>query len=251
MIDARGLTVSYNGARDNTPALGPVTFSVARGEFVSFIGPSGCGKTTLARTVAGIITEFDGTLAIGDAGPSAVVSTVFQDYGVFPWKTALQNLEFPLRERGHSKEEARAIAHEWLTKLRIDNFADFYPHQLSGGMKQRVSIARALSVQPDILILDEPFASIDAQLREDLQDELMALQQETAMTTILFTHSYDEAVLLSDQVIVLTARPATVIDTIEIPYPRPRTNALRTDATFGSVVNSLRTAIRGGNDGPR
>ena len=249
MIEAQNLAVSFSGKGESIHALGPLSFQVAAGEFVSFVGPSGCGKTTLARTMANINRNFDGSLTVGAAGDDVVISTVFQDYGVFPWKTAAQNLEFPLRERGHSAAEAGKIAREWLGRLRIDQFADYYPHQLSGGMKQRVAISRALSVRPDFLILDEPFAAIDAQLRELLQEELMALQQETKMTTVLFTHSYDEAVLLSDRVFVLTSRPAAIKETLTMPFPRPRTPDVRRDKSFGATVNALRTSIRRDSDG--
>lgn len=245
MIEAHDLGVSFPEKSGTFSALGPISFKVSRGEFVSFVGPSGCGKTTLARTLAAINPSFSGKLHIGGSNGDVVISTVFQDYGVFPWKTAIQNLEFPLRERGHSAPEATAIAHEWLARLRIDTFSDFYPHQLSGGMKQRVSIARALSVRPDILILDEPFAAIDAQLRETLQEELMELQQETSMTTVLFTHSYDEAVLLSDRVFVLSSRPARVVETLPIGLPRPRTATVRASDEFAVGVNALRTSVRG------
>lgn len=248
MIEAHDLSVSFTSKDETIQALGPVSFRVSEGEFVSFVGPSGCGKTTLARTMANINRNFDGTLTVGGGAESVVISTVFQDYGVFPWKTAAQNLEFPLRERGHKPADAAVIAREWLGRLRIDKFADYYPHQLSGGMKQRVAIARALSVQPDFLILDEPFAAIDAQLRELLQEELMQLQQETKMTTVLFTHSYDEAILLSDRVFVLSPRPAVVKETLTVPFARPRTSAIRREAAFGKTVNSLRSSIRRGPD---
>jgi NitT/TauT family transport system ATP-binding protein len=249
VIEAHDLAVSFRGKESTIHALGPLSFTVSAGEFVSFVGPSGCGKTTLARTMANINRHYDGTLTIGSAGDHVVISTVFQDYGVFPWKTAAQNLEFPLRERGHSAAEASVIAREWLARLRIDQFADYYPHQLSGGMKQRVAISRALSVQPDFLILDEPFAAIDAQLRELLQEELMELQQETKMTTVLFTHSYDEAVLLSDRVFVLTNRPASIRETLAVPFPRPRTSDVRSLKSFGATVSALRTSIRRDSDG--
>lgn len=248
MIEAIDLSVSFSGKEGTIQALGPLSFSVGEGEFVSFVGPSGCGKTTLARTMANINRNFDGSLVVGDGTGNVVISTVFQDYGVFPWKTAAQNLEFPLRERGHSVAEAGVIAREWLGRLRIDKFADYFPHQLSGGMKQRVAIARALSVRPDFLILDEPFAAIDAHLREILQEELMQLQQETKMTTILFTHSYDEAILLSDRVYVLTPRPAHVKEIVKVPFARPRTSAVRQEAKFATTVNTLRTSVRRGVD---
>ncbi len=248
MIEAHDLAVSFENKDSSIQALGPLSFSVTAGEFVSFVGPSGCGKTTLARTMANINRNFSGSLEVGSAGDDVVISTVFQDYGVFPWKTAAQNLEFPLRERGHSKADAATIAREWLGRLRIDKFADYFPHQLSGGMKQRVAIARALSVRPDVLILDEPFAAIDSQLREILQEELMQLQQETKMTTVLFTHSYDEAILLSDRVFVLSPRPAHVKETITVPFARPRTSDVRREANFGKTVNALRTSIRRGTD---
>jgi NitT/TauT family transport system ATP-binding protein len=158
----------------------------------------------------------------------------------------MQNMEFPLRERGFDKTEARSIAREWLERLRIGQFEKFFPRQLSGGMKQRLAIARALSVKPDLLILDEPFAAIDAQLRETLQDELLALHQETGMTTVLFTHSFDEAVLLSDRIVVLTPRPATILDVVPVPFTRPRTTDVRREPKFLSTVSTVRSAIKRG-----
>lgn len=245
MIEASDLAITYSQGGSSTSALGPVSFSVSAGEFVSFVGPSGCGKTTLARALAGIVVPTSGELSVGTSD-TPVVSTVFQDYGVFPWKTAMQNMEFPLRERGFDASEAQSIAREWLERLRIGQFETFFPRQLSGGMKQRLAIARALSVKPDLLILDEPFAAIDAQLRETLQDELLALHQETGMTTVLFTHSFDEAVLLSDRIVVLTPRPATILDVVPVPFARPRTADVRREPKFLSTVSTVRSAIKRG-----
>lgn len=245
MIEANNLSVTYSQGDSSTPALGPLSFRVTPGEFVSFVGPSGSGKTTLARALAGILVPTSGDLTVGE-GDKPVVSTVFQDYGVFPWKTAMQNMEFPLRERGFDKNDARSIAREWLERLRIGQFETFYPRQLSGGMKQRLAIARALSVSPNLLILDEPFAAIDAQLRETLQDELLALHQETGMTTVLFTHSFDEAVLLSDRIVVLTPRPATILDIVTVPFARPRSADVRREPAFLDTVSTVRAAIKRG-----
>jgi NitT/TauT family transport system ATP-binding protein len=174
------------------------------------------------------------------------ISTVFQDYGVFPWKTSLENVAFPLREQGLSAKDARLRATEWLERLRIDNFAHSYPHQLSGGMKQRLSIARALATEPEFLILDEPLAAIDTQLREVLQEEILALHQSGNVTVLQFTHNYDEAILLSDRVLLMSPSPATIVKEIVIPFDRPRNGDLREHSDFSLLRDELRQELRKG-----
>lgn len=243
-IIANKLEVRYATKHGLFHALGPVSLTIEMGEFVSILGPSGCGKSTLAKVLTGIVEDFTGTFEISSSIKR--ISTVFQDYGVFPWKTALENVAFPLRELGLSSKDASTLAREWLERLRIGNFADSYPYQLSGGMKQRLSIARALATEPDFLILDEPFAAIDTQLRELLQEELLELHQSNKMTTLQFTHNYDEAILLSDRVLLMSPSPAAIIQEIIIPFARPRNSQLREDNQFSKLRSELRQHLRPG-----
>lgn len=192
-----------------------------------------------------MITTYSGSFTIGS--DVKTISTVFQDYGVFPWKTALENVAFPLREKGLSSKTAQLQANEWLERLRIGNFSSSYPHQLSGGMKQRLSIARALATEPELLILDEPFAAIDTQLREVLQEELLELHQSRRITVLQFTHNYDEAILLSDRVLLMTPSPATIMMELEIPFSRPRNPDLRESEKFSELRQELRHRLRRGN----
>lgn len=243
-VITRDLQVHYPTTDGLFHALGPVSLDIVAGEFVSILGPSGCGKSTLAKVITGMITEYAGSFTIGT--DVHTTSTVFQDYGVFPWKTALENVAFPLRERGLSSNAAKTQAQEWLDRLRIGNFSNSYPYQLSGGMKQRLSIARALATEPQLLILDEPFAAIDTQLREVLQEELLALHQSQEMTVIQFTHNYDEAILLSDRVLLMSASPARILKEIPITFPRPRNPELREHREFSQLRNELRHHLRSG-----
>lgn len=243
-IQSHHLSVYYPTQSGLFHALGPVSFKINQGEFVSILGPSGCGKSTLAKVLTGIVRNFEGSFEINHS--IRTISTVFQDYGVFPWKTALENVAFPLREKGLNKSDAREVAQSWLEKLRIGSFTDSFPYQLSGGMKQRLSIARALATEPEFLILDEPFAAIDTQLREILQEELLDLQQAKGMTTLQFTHNYDEAILLSDRILLMSPSPATISDEIPITFPRPRTAALREQPAFSDIRGSLREILRPG-----
>jgi NitT/TauT family transport system ATP-binding protein len=243
-VSIQELEVRYTKAREIFHALGPVSLEIHPGEFVSILGPSGCGKSTLAKVLTGMITNFTGQFKISK--DVKTISTVFQDYGVFPWKTSLENVAFPLREQGLSSKDARLRATEWLERLRIDNFAHSYPHQLSGGMKQRLSIARALATEPEFLILDEPLAAIDTQLREVLQEEILALHQSGNVTVLQFTHNYDEAILLSDRVLLMSPSPATIVKEIVIPFDRPRNGDLREHSDFSLLRDELRQELRKG-----
>ena len=194
-------------------ALGGISFDVPRGELTSIIGPSGCGKTTTLKIIAGLIdatsgrVEVDGT-PVGEPGPDRAF--VFQDFALMPWATVLRNVAFGLELRGQPRNEREETAREYVDKVGLAGFADAYPHQLSGGMRQRVGLARALAVDADILLMDEPFASVDEQIRRKFQDDLLRLLSEENKTVIFVTHSIEEAVYLSDQVVILTRGPARV-----------------------------------------
>ena len=246
MVRSQDLECVYGiGTKGALHALGPVSIEIVQGEFVSLVGPSGCGKSTFVRVLAGLTRPSAGELTIQPTGTAnTVIATVFQDFGIFPWKTVLSNVELGLRVRGESRHTARARAHDWLSRLGLTDFAGAYPHQLSGGMRQRVAIARALVAEPDILLMDEPFASLDAQLRELMQAELLRICEEDRRTVVFVTHSLDEAVVLSDRVLVMSARPGRVIVDHAVPFARPRDPEIRGSAEFAEIREDLWHRLR-------
>lgn len=241
-----GLECTYSiGRRHQVHALGPVDLELAAGEFVSIVGPSGCGKSTFVKVLAGLTAPTRGSLDVHlDESSPSPVATVFQDFGIFPWKTVLANVELGLRVRGDSRRSARAAATSWLSRLGLRDFAHSYPAELSGGMRQRVAIARALVLEPEILLMDEPFASLDAQLRELMQVELLKICEEDRRTVVFVTHSLDEAIVLSDRVLVMTARPGRVLADRRVPFARPRDPEVRGSAMFAEVREELWQLLR-------
>ncbi|NQS77165.1 MAG: ABC transporter ATP-binding protein [Methanoculleus bourgensis] len=218
-----------------TQALEGVTLEIRDKEFVCLVGPSGCGKTTLLRIIAGLETPTTGSVTIdGSAvtGPDPKRGMVFQEYSLFPWRRVIDNIAFGLEMKGVSREERRQTAEYYLKMVGLSRFRDAYPFELSGGMRQRVAIARALANEPDVLLMDEPFGALDAQTRNRMQKELLCLWKKTEKTIVFVTHSVDEAVYLSDRIIVLSPRPGSVQEIITIPWPRPRD---RTSADFAEV----------------
>jgi len=210
-------------------ALKDVTFEVDTGEFVSIIGPSGCGKTTLLRIICGLERPTAGTLLINGReviNPSSQVGMVFQEYALFPWRTVLRNVEFGLEIKGIKRKQRRRLALEYIKRFGLGGFEDKFPKELSGGMKQRVAIARTLIYEPSILLMDEPFGSLDSQTRNSLQEFLLNIWQQTKKTILFVTHNIDEAVFLSQRIIGLSKRPGEVklIISISLPYPRDRTS---------------------------
>jgi ABC-type nitrate/sulfonate/bicarbonate transport system ATPase subunit len=206
-------------------ALSHVDLTVPRGEFVCLVGASGCGKTTLLRIIAGFETASSGEVKVGRtvvSGPGPDRGMVFQDYALFPWLTVRENVAFGPRERGVPKAEARERVDEFINMVGLDAFADRYPHQLSGGMKQRVAIARVLANESQFLLMDEPFGALDALTRERLQEELLDIWQRTHLTVLFVTHSMEEAVLLSDRVVVMTAGPGKIESDYTVALERPR-----------------------------
>ena len=206
-------------------ALSHVDLTVQRGEFVCLVGASGCGKTTLLRIIAGFEQASGGEVKVGRTvvtGPGPDRGMVFQDYALFPWLTVRENVAFGPRERGVPKQEARERVEEFIHMVGLDAFADRYPHQLSGGMKQRVAIARVLANESQFLLMDEPFGALDALTRERLQEELLEIWQRTHLTVLFVTHSMEEAVLLSDRVVVMTAGPGKIESDYTVALPRPR-----------------------------
>ncbi|MBZ3935275.1 ABC transporter ATP-binding protein [Methanimicrococcus blatticola] len=206
-------------------ALKDINLSVKNGEFVTILGPSGCGKTTLLRIIAGLETYSSGTATLDGeliTGPGPKRGMVFQEYSLFPWKTVLGNVMFGPLMQNFSKDEAEAKAMTYLNLVGLSEFKNSYPYELSGGMKQRVAIARALANEPEIILMDEPFGALDAQTRNNLQNELLRIWQEEKRTIIFVTHSVDEAVFLSDRIVILSKRPGTIKKIIEVSIPRPR-----------------------------
>lgn len=229
-------------------ALEDVDLRVGASEFVSIIGPSGCGKTTLLKMIAGLVAPDAGRIVIGDrvvTGPGRECSLVFQDFALLPWATVQKNVEFGLRLRGVAAAERAGRARAAIAKVGLAGFEDAYPSQLSGGMQQRVGLARALAVTPRVLLMDEPFASIDEQTRRLFQDDLLRLWSEERMTVVLVTHSMEEAIYLSDRVAVLSPRPGRLHEVLEVRLPRPReTSDVRGTADFARLVDGLWKILR-------
>ena len=216
-------------------ALKDFTLDVADGEFVCLLGPSGCGKTTVLRIAAGLETKSGGRVFVGGdevsgAGPDRGV--VFQEFALFPWRTVRKNIEFGLEVKRMTPSERDAISSRYIDLVNLEGFENAHPHQLSGGMKQRVGIARALANDPSVLLMDEPFGALDAQTRNLMQKELLRIWSATRKTILFVTHSVDEAVFLADRIVVMTARPGKVKEVIPMPIPRPRD---RTSPEFISV----------------
>ncbi len=225
-IELRNITLEYESALGPLTALRDVSVGVEKSEFLCLVGPSGCGKTTLLNIVAGFLQPTKGEILIGGkavTGKGLDRGIVFQDFAqLFPWRTAQRNVEFGLEMKGVPREERGGIALRFLRLVKLEKFARSYPHQLSGGMQQRVAIARALAYNPSVLLMDEPFAALDALTREEMQRLLVDIWRETRKTVIYVTHSVAEAVYLADRIVVLTPHPGTVRGEVRIPTPRPR-----------------------------
>jgi NitT/TauT family transport system ATP-binding protein len=230
-IDISHLTVNYTERNKNFTALKDVSFSVGRGEFVSVIGSSGCGKSTLLSVLEGLYRQADGTITIDGkplSGTGRERGVVFQHYSLFPWMTTRKNIAFGIAQvrKGLTKTERLQIADEFLEKVGLGEFGNKYPSQLSGGMQQRAAIARALAMDTEILLMDEPFSAIDAKNRIVLQELLLSLWEgdgtQERKTVVFVTHDIDEAILLSDKIVVLTSHPGTVSEIVQVPFARPR-----------------------------
>jgi NitT/TauT family transport system ATP-binding protein len=219
-----------------------VSLSVRRGEFVTIVGPSGCGKTTLLRIFAGLIPFSDGhVLHDGKVvnGPSPSVGFVFQSDNLMPWRTVWDNIGLGPELRGESKRTYAPRIERLLDLVGLSGFERYYPHQLSGGMRQRINLARALAIEPDVLLMDEPFAALDAQTREIMQDELLRIWRGTGNTVIFITHQIDEALFLADRLVILAARPGRVQEVLEVDIPRPRSLEVKRSARFVELVDHV------------
>jgi NitT/TauT family transport system ATP-binding protein len=228
ILDVRALSKHFGTSEGSTVALNNINFTMHRREFLCVVGPSGCGKSTLVRILAGLEEQTAGdVLLLGKpvVGPGSDRGMVFQGYTLFPWLTVKKNVMFGLEVNGRAKFEAEQQAMQWLQLIGLEKFADAYPHQLSGGMKQRVAIVRALANQPRILLMDEPFGALDAQTRCRMQAHLLEIWRKIDITIVFITHDLEEAIFLADRILVLSAHPGEVQELIEVPVPRPRSAA--------------------------
>lgn len=241
MIDVQGVAKHFTAADAHTPlrALDGVSVVFRDNEFVSLIGPSGCGKTTLLRIIDGLIPPDGGRIMIDGrpvTGPGPDRAVVFQDFALMPWCDVQSNMAFPLEVRRLPAAERQARVRAVLRMVGLDGFERYYPHALSGGMQQRVGIARALVVNPRILLMDEPFGSVDALTRQALQEELLNLWQRDPKTVVFVTHSIDEAVYLSDRIAMMTPRPGRIAEVLDVPLPRPRGADVRRQPVFAELT---------------
>jgi len=239
-ISVRDVALVYDTPAGRVIGVQGATFDIEQSEFVCLVGPSGCGKSTLLNIIAGFLAPTAGEIRIGGqpvTGRGTDRGIVFQDFAqLFPWRTALGNVAFGLEMKGVSKPEREKIALEQLKLVKLETFAGAYPHHLSGGMQQRVAIARALAYNPSVLLMDEPFAALDAQNRVILQAELVRIWHETRKTVIYVTHSVEEALLMGDRCVVMTAQPGRIKRIIDVPFPHPRDLiALSAAAEFGAL----------------
>ena len=246
----KSFRIRKKGLEHEFLALDGINLTINDSEFVSVIGPSGSGKTTLLKIVAGLIKPDSGEVRIDGkkvSGPGPDRAVVFQSFGLFPWKTVLENVKFPLALRGEPDRKAQETAQLFINRVGLEGFEDAHPHQLSGGMQQRVGLARALAADPQILLMDEPFGAIDAQTRELMQEELMKLWSESQKSVMFITHDLDEAVMLADRIIVLSRQPGRVQAVVDVPLPRPRWEYdVRSRPEFSHTRHKIWTMLREG-----
>jgi NitT/TauT family transport system ATP-binding protein len=252
VIEINGLSLSFDTADGPVQALSNVSLRIKRGDFVSFIGPSGCGKTTLLRAVADLETPTSGSIRVNGMSPrqaraSRAYGYVFQAPALYPWRTVARNIALPLEIMGFSRKEREARVAKGLDLVNLAGFGAKYPWQLSGGMQQRASIARALSFDPDLLLMDEPFGALDEIVRDMLNQQLLRLWEVTGKTVLFVTHSIPEAVFLSTHIVVMSPRPGRVYDVIECNFPRDRQLEMRETPEFIAVANRVRHGLRQGH----
>jgi len=249
-VTLRGVTKVFPPAVDGNPvhALGPIDLEIRKGEFFAVVGPSGCGKSTLLELIAGLTAPTEGEIefegrAIGDNVPDGV-GVVFQEDACFPWLNVLENVEFGLRRTTIDNDEKGRRAAAVIDMMGLRDFARSYPAQLSGGMRQRVCIARTIVAQPRLILLDEPFGALDQQTRLLMGDEILRLWRQTGATVFLITHALDEAVMLADRIVVMSARPGKTIDLVETGWPRERDSRIVERENFGALTSRLWKTLR-------
>jgi NitT/TauT family transport system ATP-binding protein len=251
-VDVRNVSLTFETADGKIDALSNVSLQVAEGEFVSFIGPSGCGKTTMLRVIADLQQPTSGTLFVNgmkaeQARLARRYGYVFQAPALFPWRTIEKNIKLPLEIMGFSESEQRQRAARYLAMVNLTGFERKFPWQLSGGMQQRVSIARALSFDPELLLMDEPFGALDEIVRDHLNEQLLQLWDKTGKTVLFVTHSIPEAVFLSTRIVVMSPRPGRIIDVIDCNFPRDRTLEVRETPEFLKIAQRVRAGLRAGH----
>src|SRR5437879_2870088 len=257
MIEIQAVSKTFDTKRDRRHlAIADISLAVAAGEFVSILGPSGCGKSTLLYIVGGFVTPSTGSVVVNGrpvTGPGPDRGPVFQEFALFPWKTVLGNVMYGLERNGVAKVEAQKRARELLALVHLSGYERFYPKELSGGMKQRVALARTLAYRPSILLMDEPFGALDAQTRTRLQNDLLDIWERDRKTVLFVTHSVEEAVFLSDKVVMMTRSPGRIRQIVNINLPRPRRRAeLLLDPRYQKYVVEIERLIDDtGEDGLR
>lgn len=246
ILSVQNLSAVFSNGKGKLIALQDISFSVAGQEFVCVLGPSGSGKSTLLRILGGLLAPTGGQVTLGGQslrGPHPKVGLVFQDPNLMPWRTVIQNVVLPLEIRGISREDARAQAIAILNLVGLQGFEHYLPSDLSGGMAQRVAIARSLVHDPDVLLLDEPFGALDALTRERMGVELSRIWQVRRKTVLMVTHAIDEAILLADRILILSSQPGRLVMDAPVDLPRPRLDAVRYTSEFGDLAQKLRAAI--------
>ncbi|WP_244548371.1 ABC transporter ATP-binding protein [Bosea vaviloviae] len=241
------VSMHFDTREGRVTAVDGMSFSVERGEFVSIIGPSGCGKSTVFNILGGLVGGYEGKVSVSGetiTGPHPSIGMVFQEESTFPWRTVIDNVAFPLEVKGVAKAERYDVARKFIDMVGLAGFEQRYPAELSGGMRQRVAIARTLVFEPKILLMDEPFAALDEQTRVLLGDKVLAIQQELKQTTLLITHNITEAVQLSDRVVIMTFRPGKVKRIVNIRLPRPRQGDVVGSDAFGRYVAEIWNDLR-------
>ncbi len=241
-VSIQGVQKKYHTRKGDVVALSGVDFDIRENEFICVIGPSGCGKSTLLNIIAGLLEPTSGQILV-DGKPIKGTGTdrgvVFQQYALFPWLTVKKNVEFGLKLKGMSKEECDEVAMKYLRMVDLEKFADSYPKELSGGMKQRVAIARAYAMNPQVLLMDEPFGALDAQTRTQLQSELLKAWQEENKTCFFVTHDIEEAIVLATKVVIMSARPARIKEVVDIDIPYPRDQETKMSQRFVELKNHI------------
>jgi NitT/TauT family transport system ATP-binding protein len=241
-LEAQNIWKLFSRRGEAVEALHDVSIQVGAGEFVSIVGASGCGKTTLLRIVDGLVAPTRGAIRVNGqpvSGPGPDRGFVFQQDALFPWRTVIDNVVFGLEVQGRARRETRERANAFLQLVGLTGFEHLFPHELSGGMRQRANLARALTIDPDVLLMDEPFASLDAQTREIMQSELLRIWRSNRKTVLFVTHQIDEAVYLSDRVVVMTSRPGRVKAILEVDIPRPRDLSIKRTPRFLELVDEI------------
>ena len=241
-LELNGISMLYSRRGQRFEALRNISFEIEAGEFISIVGASGCGKTTLLRIVDGLIMPTRGEVRVDGSGgtrPGPDRGFVFQQDALFPWRTVLDNVVFGLEVQGKSKRQSRERADGLIRLVGLEGFEQHFPHELSGGMRQRANLARALTIDPDILLMDEPFAALDAQTREIMQSELLRIWRSNRKTVMFVTHQIDEAVYLADRVVVMTSRPGQVKAILEVDIPRPRDLSVKRTPVFLELVDEI------------